>query len=97
MAELPLFGGSLPSQVSKHDSWRQRSASGRTFSDGVWPLSNFGSDATHPMTALRDLSILDELALAKEYAFLREGKKTLKNIAYLNYRRHRLTPVLKEL
>lgn len=49
------------------------------------------------MTALRDLSILDELALAKEYAFLREGKKTLKNIAYLNYRRHRLTPVLKEL
>ncbi len=46
------------------------------------------------VTTLKDLSILDELALAEEYAFVRDGKKTLNDIAYLNYRRHLLTPLL---
>ena len=45
------------------------------------------------VTILKDLSILDELPLAEEYAFLKEGKKTLKDIAYLNYRRKQLTPL----
>lgn len=49
------------------------------------------------VTALRDLSILDELSLAEEYAFLRDDKKTLNDIAYLNYRRQQLTSLLKEL
>lgn len=46
------------------------------------------------VTALKDLSILDELVLAEEYAFVRDGKKTLNDIAYLNYRRQLLTPFI---
>ena len=48
------------------------------------------------VTALKDLNILDELALAEEYAFVREGKKTLNDIAYLNYRRQHLTSIFRD-
>jgi hypothetical protein len=45
--------------------------------------------------ALRDLSILDALSLEEEYTFSCNGKKTLKDTAYLNYRKPLLTSLLK--
>jgi hypothetical protein len=44
------------------------------------------------VATLKELSIIDELSLVEEYTFLREGKKTLKDVAYLNYRRKELIP-----
>ena len=42
--------------------------------------------------ALRDLSVLDEAAWREEYTFLRDDKKTLKDMAYLNHIRPLLCP-----
>lgn len=42
---------------------------------------------------LKDLSFLDTLLLEEEYQFLSNGKKNLKDVAYLNYRK----PLLKVL
>jgi hypothetical protein len=43
--------------------------------------------------AVRDLSILNALPLEEEYNLVTRGKKYLKGIAYLNYRRPLLTPL----
>jgi hypothetical protein len=45
--------------------------------------------------ALRDLSILSVLPLEEEYNLVTHGKKHLKGLAYLNYRRPLLTPLLE--
>ena len=44
---------------------------------------------------LRDLSVLDEADWEEEHTFLRENKRTLKDIAYLNYIRPLLHPFSK--
>ena len=41
---------------------------------------------------LRDLSVLDEAVWDEEYTFLRDQKKTLKDMAYLNHIRPLLSP-----
>lgn len=41
--------------------------------------------------ALKDLSILNELSINEEYSFTNsDGKKSLRDIAYINYRKHML-------
>jgi len=45
--------------------------------------------------ALKDLSILDNLPLEEEFSFIgRNGKKYLQGIAYINYRKHLLSPIV---
>ncbi|MBE9009134.1 GIY-YIG nuclease family protein [Pseudanabaenaceae cyanobacterium LEGE 13415] len=45
------------------------------------------------MRMLLDLSILDMVLIEEEYSFVIDGKKTLKDGAYLNYVKHRLKPL----
>jgi GIY-YIG catalytic domain len=46
---------------------------------------------------LKDLSLLDTLPLEEEYQFLSNGKKTLKDAAYLNYRKPLLKTIASEV
>jgi hypothetical protein len=45
--------------------------------------------------ALKDVSILGAVPLEEEYNLVTHGKKHLKGLAYLNYRRPLLTPLLE--
>ncbi|MGG6267545.1 GIY-YIG nuclease family protein [Leptolyngbya sp. AN10] len=45
------------------------------------------------MQVLRDLSVLDSAPMEEEYSFVIDGKKTLKDAAYLNHIKYRLKPL----
>lgn len=82
-------GGQRFEFVEGSDILRRLTHSPSTYSQIVGKGELFGVE----VTALRDLSILNQLAIKDEYAFLRQGKKTLTDVAYLRYRKPQLSPL----
>ena len=84
----------LPNQrfefVNGTDVLRHLEDHPRTYERVVGATSLFGI----VVTALRDLSILDEVVLEEEYAFLRDDKKMLRDRAYLKHIRPQLCSFL---
>ena len=84
----------LPNQrfefVNGTDVLRHLEHHPRAYEGVVGETSLFGV----AVTALRDLSILDEVVVEEEYAFLRDEKKTLRDGAYLKHIRPQLRSFL---
>lgn len=55
----------------------------------VGPIELFGVQ----MKMLRDLSVLDTVKIEEEFSFVIDGKRSLMDGAYLNYRKHLLKPL----
>ena len=84
----------LPSQrfefVQGSDVLRHLEDNPSTYERVVGTTELFGSE----VKVLKDLSVLDEVTWEEEYSFLRDGKKTLKDMAYLSHVRPLLHPFL---
>lgn len=93
--ELQIFSFHLPHRrfefVESTDVLQYLECDPKIYEQSVEVIDLFGVT----VKVLKDLSVLDQVTTKEEYSVLRDGKRTLKDAAYLSYIRPELYPLVE--